>query len=147
MTLGELTSELCTRFSIVGVGVDIVEISRIERIAARNEEAFLRRILGDAEREHNAVCRRTPFRWTWYAQCVAAKESFFKAIGSGLVRQMRWRDVQVKISGTHPAMIVAGEPESVLACCGVSGIWLSLGYTKRHAVALVILTSSGRAKG
>ena len=89
------------------IGIDIVEIGRIEAMAKRHEKA-LQRFFTPAE---IAYCnRREKSRYHSLAGIFAAKEAFFKALGTGF-RQGPWHDVEVdhdrlgapflRLSGVH----------------------------------------------
>ncbi|GBD06839.1 Holo-[acyl-carrier-protein] synthase [bacterium HR21] len=119
---------------ITGVGVDIVEIRRIEAAVERYGERFLRRIFTETER---AYCERFgPQRWLHYAARFAAKEAFSKAIGTGMRHPCRWRDIGV-VNGASgkPELQLFGELAQRYA--GYS-FHLSLSHTATHAVAVVV---------
>ena len=77
---------------IVGIGIDIIEVSRIRAIYGRHRERFPQRILTDAEQRyvlrHADPSERLAGRW-------AAKEAALKALGTGLSSGIRWRDVEI----------------------------------------------------
>lgn len=127
---------------IRGLGVDLVEIARIRGIAERNEDIFLQRILGPAERELYPVARRTVARWAAYARAVAVKEAFFKAMGTGLVRGMRWNDVELlrDESGGY-RLSVSGETRRAFEAGGGGQIAVSAGSSRRMASALVVFSA------
>jgi holo-[acyl-carrier protein] synthase len=127
---------------IRGLGVDLVEIARIRDIAVRNEHIFRQRILGPAERELHPIACRTAVRWAAYARAVAVKEAFFKALGRGLVRGMRWNDVELLKEETGGyRLAISGETLRVFEAAGGGRIAVSAGASKRMASALVILSA------
>jgi len=77
---------------IVGIGIDLVEIPRIQAIHTRHGTRFTKRILTDAENayvmQHRDPSARLAGRW-------AAKEAALKALGTGLAEGIRWRDVEI----------------------------------------------------
>src|SRR6516164_1162277 len=77
---------------IVGTGVDITEVPRIEASIARFGERFLRRVFTDAEIRY---CDSKANKAERYAARFAAKEAALKAIGTGLSRGISWNDVEV----------------------------------------------------
>ena len=77
---------------IVGIGVDLCEVDRMEAAIARHGERFLARIYTDAER---AYCESKPNRMERFAGRFAAKEAAMKAIGTGWRRGVGWRDFEV----------------------------------------------------
>ena len=85
---------------IVGVGTDLCRISRIERIVRRWEERFERRIFTAGE---IGYCRERPHPEVHFAGRFAAKEAVFKALGTGLSRGVRWKEVEViRLRGQAP---------------------------------------------
>ena len=125
---------------VIGIGLDVVDIDRVRRIAGRNEEVFVRRILGPAERELPAVLRPRRARWAAYALAIAAKEAFFKALGTGLVGSMRWVDVELVGRRDRPHLQVSGTSRQEMTARGVTGLMVSVSATKRIATATVALT-------
>jgi holo-[acyl-carrier protein] synthase len=77
---------------ILGIGFDIVDIRRIERVLDRHGERFVSRIYTDIER---ARAERRANRAATYAKRYAAKEACAKALGTGLRAGVFWRDMGV----------------------------------------------------
>lgn len=82
---------------IHGIGVDLIEIARIEAACARFGERFARRILTDRELErYHARRARSAARGVAYlATRFAAKEAISKALGLGMRTPMTWRAVEI----------------------------------------------------
>ena len=114
------------------VGVDIIEIPRVERVYARYGERFLRRIYTERE---IAYCRgRAP----QLASRFAAKEATMKALGTG-VRGVRWRDVEVvRGRGQAPRIELHGTARARADRLGMTDVALSLSHSKEFAVASVV---------
>ena len=114
------------------VGVDIIEIPRVERVYARYGERFLRRVYTERE---IAYCRgRAP----QLASRFAAKEATMKALGTG-VRGVRWRDVEVvRGRGQAPRIELHGTARARADNLGMSDLALSLSHSKEFAVASVV---------
>ena len=124
---------------IIGIGTDVVPVDRIARIAGRDEAIFLRRVLGDQELADLRARARGRNQWDVYAQHFAAKESLFKALGTGLAEGMSWRDVQVVVTDHGHDLRISGETGRRLAAAGMTEHWLSLGCAGGLAVAVVVL--------
>jgi holo-[acyl-carrier protein] synthase len=127
---------------ILGVGVDLVEVGRIERAVGRQGIDLLREFLGAAELER---CLRSPRPFVAVAACFAAKEALVKAIGTGRSGGVSWADAEVFPGGAPPRLALAGEAGARVAALGARRIHLSLACTRRHAAALVVL--EGRRYG
>ena len=77
---------------IIGIGNDIVNISRIQRVIDRFEDRFFERVFTIYEREK---CIKRRNRGSCFAKRYAAKEAFSKAIGTGFRNGVYWRDIGV----------------------------------------------------
>ena len=87
---------------ILGIGSDLVDVRRIERVIARHGERFLARIYTDIER---AKADRRANRFETYAKRFAAKEACAKALGTGLRAGVFWRDMGVvNLASGQPTM-------------------------------------------
>jgi holo-[acyl-carrier protein] synthase len=91
---------------ILGIGSDLVDIRRIERVVERHGERFLGRIFTENER---ARAERRADRVATYAKRFAAKEACAKALGTGLRRGVFWRDMGVvNLPSGRPTMRLTG---------------------------------------
>jgi holo-[acyl-carrier protein] synthase len=124
---------------IVGLGVDIAEVARVQGAIERHGEVFLRRIYTPAERQY---CERFKNKFERYAGRFAAKEAAMKALGTGWGRGVRWVDLEVvREKGGRPTMLLAGEAKNVADRMGVKRISLSMTHTAAQALAQVIFES------
>jgi holo-[acyl-carrier protein] synthase len=91
---------------IVGIGSDVVDIRRIERVIARFGDRFLGRVFTEIERSRSD---NRADRAASYARRFAAKEACAKALGTGLRKGVFWRDMGVvnRPSG-QPTMALSG---------------------------------------
>jgi len=91
---------------ILGIGSDLVDISRIERVLGRHGERFVSRIFTATER---ARAERRADRVATYAKRFAAKEACAKALGTGLRAGVFWRDMGVvNLPSGRPTMRLTG---------------------------------------
>jgi holo-[acyl-carrier protein] synthase len=123
---------------IIGTGIDIIEIPRVEGVIERWGERFLRRIYNKVER---AYCeKKGPSKYRSYAARFAAKEAFLKALGTGLSQGFAWQDCWVvsEPSG-KPGLEVSANAKKRMEKLGASRCTLSLSHSKDLAVAMVIL--------
>jgi holo-[acyl-carrier protein] synthase len=122
---------------IVGTGIDIAEVPRIEASIARFGDRFLHRIFTDAEIRY---CESKTNRVERYAARFAAKEAAMKALGTGWNHGVTWRDVEVRRQpGGRPTIAFHGKAAEFAAKLGAVHIALSLSHTKEYAIAQVIL--------
>jgi holo-[acyl-carrier protein] synthase len=91
---------------ILGIGSDITDIRRIEKVIGRHGERFLERIFTEAER---ARAERKRNRVATYAKRFAAKEACAKALGTGMRGGVWWRDMGVvNLPSGRPTMKLTG---------------------------------------
>ena len=91
---------------IIGIGSDLVDIRRIERVIERHGERFLDRVFTDVER---ARAERRAGSTATYAKRFAAKEACSKALGSGMRAGVFWRDMGVvNLRSGRPTMQLTG---------------------------------------
>jgi holo-[acyl-carrier protein] synthase len=122
--------------AIVGTGVDIVEVARLERSIARHGQRFVRRVFTDGEA---AYCRSTGRPEQHFAGRFAAKEAAMKALGTGWADRVAWRDLEVTLTETgKPTLVLSGGAARRAAELGVSIVHLSISHTEHHAIAQAI---------
>lgn len=91
---------------ILGTGIDICSIVRIQGAINRHGDRFINRIFTTAEQQHaTAKPAKTMAR---YAQMFAVKESCAKALGTGIAHGVSWHDMVLQ---THPT----GQPYVILS--------------------------------
>ncbi|HXG94078.1 MAG TPA: holo-ACP synthase [Blastocatellia bacterium] len=122
---------------IVAIGIDIVEIQRVEEILARRGDRFRRRVFTEAEIDY---CERRAARVESYAARFAAKEAMMKALGTGWAEGIAWREIEV-IRGESgaPAIALHGRALARMRELGASRAHLSISHSREFAVAQVVL--------
>jgi holo-[acyl-carrier protein] synthase len=124
---------------IVGVGIDIIEVSRIRRARERRGGRFLNRLFTPAELEY---CLASANCDQHLAARFAAKEAAFKALGTGLASGCRWLDIEVILDKNGaPALLISSGAADLASRRGVSRSHLSLSHSASFASAAVILES------
>ena len=124
---------------IVGLGVDVEEITRIGEAIQRHGRPFLDRIFTPAE---IAYCERHRDPVERYAARFAAKEATMKALGTGWGKQVRWRDIEVaRQPGGRPTIILHGAAREHAERMGARHVSLSITHSGNFALAEVILES------
>jgi holo-[acyl-carrier protein] synthase len=122
---------------ILGIGVDIVEIGRIRRVAERQKDRFLDRVFTEEEQRFCGGYRDPA---PHFSARFAAKEALFKALGTGWAKGVSWLDVEVRRRDLQaPVMVLSGEAEKRRIRLGANRLHLSLSHSDLWAVALVIL--------
>ena len=125
---------------IHGIGSDIVEYARFERMLARYGDRFAQRVLS---RDEMAEFGSSPDRARLLAKRFAAKEAFAKAVGSGLREPVSLSRISIAHDGLGKPML---EFDSVLsthmAQLGISGYHLSISDERNVIVAFVVLENN-----
>jgi holo-[acyl-carrier protein] synthase len=122
---------------IFGVGVDIVQIDRMERGLERHGERFYRRILTDAEQAEFLGLQQKP---RFLASRFAAKEAFVKALGTGFQLGLTHRDAGVEHDELgRPVLTFSPRALELMRERGVGQGHLSLSDEIHYAVAFVTL--------
>lgn len=125
--------------SVVGIGVDLVEVVRIEHSLERFGERFLHRVFTDGEIDY---CKSMPHPARHFAARFAAKEAVSKAFGTGIGRSLGWKEIDIrrKASG-EPYLVFAGGAEELARERNLHASFVSLSHTDHHAVATIVLES------
>ena len=122
---------------IRGIGVDLVNIDRMERAVERWGRRFLERIFTAAEIER---CQRRARPAQCLALRFAAKEAFAKSLGLGIREGLRWRDVEVVQDDLgKPSLLLHNRAKQLLAKMEAKKTWLSLSDERDSAIAVVVL--------
>jgi holo-[acyl-carrier protein] synthase len=95
---------------IIGIGSDLIDIRRVEKVIERHGERFLSRIFTDAERSRAERRAKSHKNYVaTYAKRFAAKEACSKALGTGIRQGVWWRDMGVvNLPGGRPSMKLTG---------------------------------------
>lgn len=122
-----------------GLGVDIVEIARMEQILTRSPN-FARRVFSEGEREYCQSHHRPAVR---FATHFAAKEAVLKALGTGFGEGIAFTDVEVSHDAKgRPIAVLNGRAKEIADALGVLEIPLSLSRTHETAVANAIAVTA-----
>ncbi|MBI3447590.1 MAG: holo-ACP synthase [Acidobacteria bacterium] len=121
---------------VIGIGIDIIEIDRVERAIERGGDRFVRRVFSDDEIRY-ARSRRRPA--SHFAARFAAKESVIKALRVPPGLGWLWRDIEVTRGGGPPSIRLTGRALDRATSLGVAGWQLSMSHSTTHAVAVVVL--------
>lgn len=127
---------------IVSLGMDLMQIDRIETVIARRGPRFLERIFTSAER---AYCeRRAATRATHYAGRYAVKEAVMKVLGTGWAKGVRWRDIEVhRLNGKAPEVLLHGRSRELAAALGIARIHVTITHDAGIAAAVAVAEGQG----
>ena len=121
---------------IKGIGVDSIELERIERVYREYGERFMNRVYTPEEQAY-ALRFRDPV--PRLAARFAAKEACMKALGTGWGNGVRWRDIAViNAKSGKPEIVLAGKAKQIAEHLSVTSIHTSITHSKDHAMVIVI---------
>ena len=113
------------------IGIDIIEIARIEKAIARWGESFLRRVYTDLELR---LYRKKP---SSLAARFAGKEAVMKLLGTGR-KGVSWREIEtLSHPSGKPLLNLYGRAQIKAKSLGLKGVAISLSHSRKYAVALV----------
>ena len=121
---------------IVGIGTDIVRVSRIRGLLERYPN-FVTRVFSDGEIDY---CRQRSSPEQSYAARFAAKEAVMKALGTGWDGRVNWRDIEVVSAGEGgPKIMLQNGAWDKMAELEAYRAHLSLSHESDYALAFVVL--------
>tara|TARA_S200000501_G_C20323198_1_gene525369 strand:+ start:170 stop:559 length:390 start_codon:yes stop_codon:yes gene_type:complete len=126
---------------IYGIGNDIVEISRFKKILQKNS-LFKKRIFSKNE---ILYCEKKKLKIACYAKKFAAKEAFLKALGTGLIRGLKFKEITVINDNLgKPLIKIVGNSLKIVKKITKRkkiNIFISISDEKTHAISTAIITS------
>jgi holo-[acyl-carrier protein] synthase len=124
---------------IIGSGIDLVEIGRIQRSVSRYGKRFLDRVYTAAEQ---AYCLRKRKAAESFAARFAAKEAGAKALGTGISFGVNWLEIEVvREASGRPTLQFHGRAAQIACRMGVVRAAVSITHTDELAMASVVLES------
>lgn len=121
---------------IVSIGIDIVEISRIEEKLSQGNTRFLNRVFTVGEIEY---CEKRAAKFASYAARFAAKEATMKALGTGWGEGISWKEIEVtNDEAGKPDLNITGRALEKFQQSGARIAHVSLSHSKDSAIAQVI---------
>jgi holo-[acyl-carrier protein] synthase len=123
--------------SVVGLGLDLVEVSRIRALLQKSGDRFKERVYTAGEIAYCDSCADGAMN---YAARFAAKEAVAKALGTGFSNGVSWKDIEVlRSEGGVPSVRLHGEAETVAKTLGVRKVLVTLTHTGAAAAASAVL--------
>ncbi len=130
---------------IFGIGTDITECLRIARMIERHGELFVNRVYTPEEVQY---CQSRKQSTQHYTGRWAAKEAVLKALGTGWIRGISWRDIEIRNqAGGRPIVLLHGGAQQTAERLGVTGVLVSISHCHTHATAYAIALGKAAAAG
>jgi len=121
---------------IFGIGVDIVDVRRIERIVVKWQDRFLRRVFTDNEIRY---CNNKKNPAQRFATRFAAKEAFIKALFPKGVERIDYREIEVGEKDRRPVVNLFGKVKLESEKMAIKNIHVMLSHDGNYGVANVVL--------
>jgi holo-[acyl-carrier protein] synthase len=129
---------------ICGIGIDLVENGRLEKIINKWGLKFLNRVFSSGEIQY---CDKHIQSAIHYGARFAAKESFLKALGIGLGMGVKLSDIEViHDKNGKPFLALRGGAKVQIEKKEITKIHLSLTHTKKYATAVVLLEKNSESQ-
>ena len=119
---------------IIGLGTDIIEIARVQKAVAK--KFFRDKVF--TQNEQSYCDSRGKNSAASYAARFAAKEAFFKALGTGIVARLTDVEVLNDERGA-PKIFLRGKAEALAESAGVEKIFVSLSHSREFATAICVV--------
>ena len=121
---------------ITGIGIDMIEVERIQHNIVK--DAGFRELIFSAK--EIAYCESKANKFEHYAARFAAKEAFFKALGTGWIEGTDFNEIEIINNNEgKPEVILTGTTQKTLSALGIIKILVSLSHLKTLATAVVII--------
>jgi holo-[acyl-carrier protein] synthase len=122
--------------AIVGLGMDLAQITRFEAAYARHGTRLLERLFTAGER---AYCDRKKDRLSSYCGRFAVKEAVMKVLGTGWTRGVRWVDIEVaRAPGAAPKCVLHGRTAEIAKQKGIRTIHVTITHDAGIAAAVAV---------
>ena len=122
---------------ILGLGVDIVEVSRLKTLIKKS--SFIEKIFSS---EEAAYCRSKNNPEIHFAARFAAKEAVMKGLGTGFSKGISFKDIEVRVSVEgEPSIHLTGKASELASQKKINSVLLSLSHETQYAVAVALLQS------
>lgn len=122
---------------VIGIGIDLVNIPRIERLLQKWGDRFKKRVFSQEEINYSQRYKRSSER---FAANFAVKEAFFKALGKGFKGDIRILDIEViRDEYGKPYVNLYGNAKQVAEMMGIKSVYVSISHDCDYAAAVLIL--------
>jgi holo-[acyl-carrier protein] synthase len=129
---------------IESVGIDIVEVKRIEKILKKWGAKFTGRVFAEGE---IIYCRNKVYPSIHYAARFAVKEAFLKCLGVGIGGAIALRDIEVHNNDAgRPELHLHRNAKDILKDRGITGTHVSISHTEHYATAIVVFERGFESK-
>ena len=121
---------------IAGLGIDMIEVERVATKIGK-EAGFRELVFSSREIDY---CETKTNKFEHYAARFAAKEAFYKAIGTGWETGTSFNEIEIiNDNKGKPELVLLGKTSEIITRTGITNIFVSLSHLKTMATAVVII--------
>ncbi|AEB41766.1 holo-ACP synthase [Chlamydia pecorum] len=117
---------------IIHIGTDIIEIQRIRKAIEKHGKHILNRLFTIKEQEY---CLKKAHPFASFAARFAGKEAVAKALGTGIGKIVKWKDIEILKTSSQPEVFLAPH---IPASTGINKVILSISHSQNYATATAI---------
>lgn len=121
--------------SILGIGIDLIEVERISGAMERHGDRFLERLFTKKEREY---CGSYAESKRHFAGRFAAKEAIVKALGVGFGKEASWHDIEI-VNDLKGKPVVNLLSDGIKELIGDAKVHVSISHSKENATAVAVI--------
>ena len=134
-----------TTRAMLGVGVDIIAISRMKDVLETSEREFMKKVYTAREQQRSET---HPDRVAYLAVTFAAKEAIFKTFGIDWDTGVKFSEIEIR-DGAYgePVPVLSGRFAELAAARGVARVLLSLSWDGDYAIAVAALSGGDGGRG
>ena len=125
--------------SVIGIGTDIVDIRRLEKMTDKVRDRLALRVLTESEYEHYQTIS---FSVAYLAKRWAAKEAASKALGTGIAKGVSFQHIQIEsLASGQPILVLLDTAKQLATDLGATSWHISLSDEAHYAVAFVVMSA------
>lgn len=134
-------TSLKPQMTIYGIGTDITECARIKRMLEKHGDYFVEHVYSSWEADY---CRSRKQSVESFTGRWCAKEAVLKAVGTGWIRGISWRDMDIRADDYgRPVLFLGGGVLARVLEAGISDIHVSISHCQSHATAFATAVCEG----
>lgn len=136
-SLEELAISFPAGAKLLNVGVDVIEVDRVQKLYERQKDRFLKRVFTHEEQDY-CLSKSNPF--PHLAARFAAKEAVSKAFSTGIGKLFSWTSCSIYHGARmQPLVRLDGQGDALMKALGATDVRITLSHTKTTAVAVAVL--------
>ena len=137
--LTELAATFPAGAMLLNIGVDVIEVERVQKVYERQKERFLKRVFTQEEQDY-CFSKSNPF--PHLAARFAAKEAVSKSFSTGIGKLFSWTSCSIYHGPRmQPLVRLDDQGKALLKALGATDVRITLSHTKTTAVAVAALVN------